>query len=158
MTVFETTRRVPYTAAQMYALVLDIEAYSEFMPLCSGSHVTSRRQLDGGREELIAVLHVAHARTGIRGSFESTVTADPAACTIAAESSTGLIKRLHNEWQFRDRPGGGSVILFSIEYRLRSWALQTLLTSLYDRAFEAITRAFLERARIIYGTVDRASA
>ena len=42
MPKFETRRRVPHTARQMYDLVADVERYPQFLPLCKGLRVRSR--------------------------------------------------------------------------------------------------------------------
>ena len=42
MPSFKTTRRVPYSASEMFALVADVERYPEFVPLCESLVVTSR--------------------------------------------------------------------------------------------------------------------
>ena len=42
MPQFETRRRLPYTARQMYDLVADVERYPEFLPLCDVLHIRSR--------------------------------------------------------------------------------------------------------------------
>ena len=42
MPKFETRRRVPYTARQMYDLVADVERYPEFLPLCEALKVLTR--------------------------------------------------------------------------------------------------------------------
>ncbi len=44
MPTFETTRRVPFTAEQMFAVVADVERYPEFLPLCEGLLVSAREE------------------------------------------------------------------------------------------------------------------
>ncbi|MEE9423258.1 MAG: SRPBCC family protein, partial [Gammaproteobacteria bacterium] len=44
MTEINRHALVPYTAAQMFALVDDIETYPEFLPWCTRTHVISRDQ------------------------------------------------------------------------------------------------------------------
>ena len=44
MPQFETTRRIAHTPDKMFALVADIEKYPEFLPLCTGLTVRTRRE------------------------------------------------------------------------------------------------------------------
>ncbi len=41
---FQTTRRVPFSAEQMFAVVADVERYPEFLPLCESLDVRSREK------------------------------------------------------------------------------------------------------------------
>ena len=76
MTKYQTTERLPYTAQQMFDLVASVETYSEFMPLCERSVITSRKPLDDGVEELQATLEVAHKKSGLSDELESLVHID----------------------------------------------------------------------------------
>ena len=64
------TRRVPWTAAQMYGLVADVERYPEFLPLCEALTVRSRKERDG-KTLLIADMTVGYK--AIRETFTSQV-------------------------------------------------------------------------------------
>ncbi len=59
MPSFEMTRRVPFSAKQMFAVVADVERYPEFLPLCEGLHVRSREEVRGARV-LIATMSVGY--------------------------------------------------------------------------------------------------
>ena len=52
MPKFETSRRVPFTARQMFDVVADVERYPQFLPLCEGLVVHSREQ--HGAETMLA--------------------------------------------------------------------------------------------------------
>ena len=53
MPTFTTKRAVPFTPAQMYAVVADVERYPEFLPMCTGLTVTSCDVVPDG-ENLVA--------------------------------------------------------------------------------------------------------
>jgi len=44
MPEFSTTRRVRHNASDMFDLVADVERYPEFLPLCSGMKLRSRKE------------------------------------------------------------------------------------------------------------------
>ena len=43
MPQFDTSRRIDHSAANMFALVADVERYPEFVPLCESLVVKSRQ-------------------------------------------------------------------------------------------------------------------
>jgi len=157
MPSFRTTRRVPFTARQMFDLVADVERYPEFLPLCEALVVRSRER-QGEREVLIADMTAGYK--AIRETFTSRVTLDPANLTVTAEGtpdSKGPFRQLENRWEFRAAPGGCEVKFF-IAYAFRSMMLQMLVGALFDRAFRRYTRAFEERAQAVYGAEPAAAA
>ncbi len=54
MPQFKARRRVRHSATDMFALVVDIERYPEFVPLCSDMRVRGRTQIAEGVEVAIA--------------------------------------------------------------------------------------------------------
>ena len=46
---FSTTRRVRHNASDMFDLVADVERYPEFLPLCSGMKLRSRKEQAEGK-------------------------------------------------------------------------------------------------------------
>lgn len=152
MPQFQTRRFVPYSARQMFDLVADVARYPEFLPLCEGMTIRSRRPLGEG-EEVVATMRVGYK--AIQESFTSRVTLEPAKPFVKAEYIDGPFSRLENRWQFIDRPGGGCDVDFFITYEFKSMMLGMLMGGLFDTAFRKFTTAFEERARKIYGPPQR---
>ena len=156
MPSFRTTRRVPFTARQMFDLVAGVERYPEFLPLCEALVVRSRVQ-QGETEVLVADMTVGYK--AIRETFTSRVEVDPVHCEVKAAGAPGMMgpfRQLENRWTFHAVTGGCEVDFF-IAYEFTSGMLQMLVGALFDRAFRRYTLAFEERARAIYGA-DRTSA
>jgi coenzyme Q-binding protein COQ10 len=150
MPSFRTTRRVPFTPRQMFDLVADVERYPEFLPMCEALVVGARAR-PGTAEVLIADMTVGYK--AIRETFTSRATLDPVALGVSVEGapgSRGPFSRLENRWHFRPAPGGCEVDFF-IAYEFKSVMLQLLVGALFERAFRRYTRAFEERAAIVYG-------
>ena len=59
MPSFETTRRIAHSAADMFALVADVEQYPKFVPLCEGLRVI-KREAKADSEIIIAYMTVAY--------------------------------------------------------------------------------------------------
>lgn len=149
MPAFETTRRVPHSAANMFDLVADAEKYPRFLPLCEALRIRGRQGLGDGREVLVADMTVAYKV--IRETYTSRVVLDRPAMAIHVQYLDGPFEHLDNRWTFRDLPEGGCEVGFSIEYRFRNRTLGALMGAMFDRAFHKFSQAFAERADEIYG-------
>jgi len=151
---FRNQRRVRHSAAEMFALVADVERYPEFVPLCRALKVRRREQSAAGLETLIADMEIGYK--AIRETFTSRVALDPARLKIRVEYVDGPFSQLENIWNFRDAAeDGGSTVEFFIAYEFRSRLLAALMGSMFDIAFRKFSAAFEARADEIYG---RASA
>jgi len=154
MPAFRNERRVRHAAAEMFALVADVERYPEFVPLCQGLKVRRRETSEAGIETLIADMEVGYR--AIRETFTSRVALDPARLKIVVEYVDGPFSRLENVWNFRDSAeAGASTVDFYIAYEFRSRVLAALMGAMFDAAFRKFSAAFEARADAVYG---RASA
>ncbi|MCX8569960.1 MULTISPECIES: type II toxin-antitoxin system RatA family toxin [Hyphomicrobiales] len=153
MPKFETTRHVSHSPEEMFALVADVEKYPEFLPLCEGLNVRSRRERDG-REILVADMTVGYK--AIRETFTTQVLLTPAEHTIDVKYLDGPFRYLTNEWKFLASPDGGAKVEFFIDYEFKSRILGALMGTMFDRAFRMFAEAFEKRADAIYGPVKSA--
>jgi len=144
---FEMTRRVPFSAKQMFAVVADVERYPEFLPLCEDLHVRSREDV-GGNSVLIATMSVGYR--AIRESFTSRVTLRPERNEIDVAYLDGPFSHLDNRWRFSDVPGG-SEIHFFIDYAFASRLLAVVMGAVFDKAVRKYAEAFEARANANYG-------
>ena len=155
---FKTRRRVHHTAAQMYALVADVETYPEFLPMCQKLKVLKRDTDEQGDPRLIAQMEVGFK--AIRESFTSMVVLREAARRIEVAYIDGPFRRLVNTWDFvddtrdfvDDAQAGWSSIDFFIDYEFRSRTLALLMGSMFDTAFRRFSLAFEQRADRVYAT------
>ena len=150
MPSFRTSRRVKHPAKEMFALVADVEAYPEFVPMCQRLTLRKRDTDENGRERLVAEMEVGYK--AIRERFTSRVTLEPEAMRIEVEYLDGPFRRLHNTWGFVDEAEPGcSRVEFSIDYEFKSRTLGLLMGAMFDQAFRRFAHAFEERADKVYG-------
>ena len=142
------TRRLPYTARQMFDLVADVESYPKFLPWNSAARIRSRRPIDGG-EVLEADLVISFKV--FRERFGSRVTLWPEAMKIDTEYLDGPFRYLKSGWAFRHAPGGCEVD-FHVDFEFRSAILQGLIGIVFNEAMHRIVRAFETRADQLYGS------
>ncbi len=148
MPKFSTDHRVAHSADEMFALVADVEAYPQFVPLCERLTVRGRRR-EGDREVLVADMTVGYK--AIRETFTTRVALDRTASLIQADYLDGPFRHLHSVWTFRAEGESACVVGFAIDYEFKSRLLSALMGSVFDRAFRKFTTAFEERANRVYG-------
>jgi coenzyme Q-binding protein COQ10 len=153
MPSFTTRRRVPYTPAQMFDLVADVERYPHFLPLCEALTVRSREE-QADRTVIVATMVAGYQ--AIRESFTTRVTLLPTEPRVLVEYLDGPFRRLENRWLFKPVPGGCEVD-FYIDYEFRNPMLGLLVGALFDKAFRRFAEAFEARARAVYGTARPAA-
>lgn len=146
---FETTRVVPFSPEEMYAVVADVEKYPAFLPMCESLHVRSRAETDGVTT-LVATMGIGYK--AIRENFTTQVVLMPNATPMRIDVTylDGPFKHLDNRWRFEPREKG-SAIHFWIDYEFRSAMLGMLMGAVFDKAFRRFAQAFEDRARVVYG-------
>jgi coenzyme Q-binding protein COQ10 len=154
MPAFRTSRRVRHSAAEMFDLVADIEAYPGFVPLCKALRIRRRSEEADGRVILIADMEVGYK--AIQEKFTSKVTLDRANLAILAEYIDGPFKSLENHWTFTDETsektqGPLCRVDFAIAYEFKSRMLAALVGGIFDTAFRKFAAAFEQRADVVYG-------
>ena len=146
MPKFEATRRVAHTPQEMFALVADIEAYPQFLPLCESLTVRSRKERDG-RTILVADMSIGYK--AIRETFTTQVLLNPAEHAIDVKYIDGPFKYLSNIWRF-DPAEKGCEVHFFIDYEFKSRILGAVMGTMFDRAFRMFSEAFEKRADVVY--------
>jgi len=155
MPSFHTTRRVAHSAADMFALVANIERYPEFVPLCKALRVL-RREHHGTHETLTARMTVAYKL--FTENFTSRVVLRPDEHAIVVDYLDGPFRKLHNRWTFTQAGEGASQVGFLLDYEFKSHAFQMMMGAVFDRAFRKFAEAFEARADAIYGRRQAAFA
>ena len=148
MPEFSDRRRVRHAAADMFALVADIERYPEFVPLCRELKVRKRTPGPEGVEVVIASMAVSYKF--LRESFASRVTLDRPNLQILVEYLEGPFSHLENRWTFHAVGEKVCDVEFFIDYEFRSRMLGLLMGSMFDIAFRRFAHAFEQRADRIY--------
>jgi coenzyme Q-binding protein COQ10 len=149
MPEFSTTRRVRHNASDMFDLVADVERYPEFLPLCSGMKLRSRKEQAEGVVVIVADMTVAFKL--IRETFRSRATLDRANLRILVEYLEGPFSRMENRWEFHPVQDNLCDVKFFITYEFRSRMLGMLMGAMFDTAFRRFAVAFEQRADVIYG-------
>lgn len=138
------TRRLPYTAEQMFDLVADVDKYPEFLPWVVATRV--RKDSD---TEMTADMLVGFK--ALREKFTSKVVKNRPE-TINVHYIDGPLRDLDNNWTFRDVEEGVCEIDFCVDFAFKNIMFETLAGQYVDRAFRKMVLAFEERAAQLYGS------
>jgi ribosome-associated toxin RatA of RatAB toxin-antitoxin module len=133
---------VEHSAAEMYALVEDIEAYPVFLPWCVAAVVHERRP--GATKATLTV-----GAGALRHSFTTQNENRPGEA-IDMRLVAGPFRRFAGQWRFVPLAPHACRIEFSLRYEFASRALARLLAPLFDRMADTMVEAFVRRAAQVY--------
>ncbi|CAF2052743.1 unnamed protein product [Rotaria magnacalcarata] len=141
-------RLLGYTSDEMYAVVVDVARYREFVPWCIRSEILKpvqpklfKARMEIGfqvlKEQYTAV--VTHEKPGLVKSV----------CTDGA-----LFNYLITEWRFlpgAEKQPRSCVLDFYVSFEFRSLLHAKVATMFFDEVVRQMVSAFLKRAEKLYG-------
>lgn len=139
-------RMVPHSAAQMLALVADVETYPAFIPHCARMEV--RRSLDAPQTRFDARMHIRFGP--IAQAYTSRIEVDPVAHTLRARAVDGPFSHLDSIWRFTET-GQGTAIRFDIDFAIANPLLRSVAEPAFAAKQEEIIDAFVVEAQRRYG-------
>ena len=129
---------VEQSAAELYALVQDIDAYPEFLPWCVAAQVRERSP-----HRTVATLTVG--MKGLKQSF-TTENVDRDGESIDMKLLEGPFKRFSAHWRFKALGRHAAKIEFSLGYEFASRILARALDPLFETIANTMVDAFTRRA------------
>ena len=138
MHCFEESREIGCSATEMFAIVLDIEAYPQFLPWVADARILSRNE-DELSAELVADF------SGMRQTFR---TVDRFALNrmIEIRLLDGPFRFLESLWTFEPLSDDRCRVHFSIEFEFSNRVLSLVATPLFQSACKSMVHAFEQRA------------
>jgi coenzyme Q-binding protein COQ10 len=156
MSAYTERRFLPYTPAQLFELVAAVDRYPEFLPWCLGARIRFAKTLQGSSSKALMVADLVIGFRMFRERYTSRVTLQPPQ-RIDVVYVEGPFQYLNNHWIFEpvsrsaERPVGGTMLTFHIEFEFRSTLLQALVGGLFNDAVRRMVAAFEGRAKRLYG-------
>jgi coenzyme Q-binding protein COQ10 len=138
-------RVLPYSQAQLFDLVADIERYPEFLPWCVGARI--RKRLPDGTMEADLVIGFKM----FRERFGSIVKPDRANHRIDVSYVDGPFRYLNNHWKFIAEGENRTRVDFFVDFEFKSALLQKVIGVLFNEAVRRMVAAFENRAKQLYG-------
>jgi ribosome-associated toxin RatA of RatAB toxin-antitoxin module len=143
MAIVEKSVLVGHSAAKMYALVEQVEAYPQFLPWCSGAEVQRADE-----QRAVATLHVNYH--GLRQNFTTeNRMEEPALIEMALVH--GPFHHLDGFWRFVPLAENACKVEFRLSYELSGKLMDKLAGPVFHHIANTFVEAFVRRAAAVYG-------
>lgn len=134
---------LPYSTAQMYALVNDVARYPEFVPWCASASIHQADQ------------HVMRASLIIEWQgIRSSVTTENKLIenqSITMNLVQGMIQHLTGQWQFIAFNETSCQVKLSVNIEFKNRLMGLVFSRIMQQVLNRITDAFCARAKSLYG-------
>lgn len=144
MAIVEKSVLIGHSAAKMYALVADCEAYPQFLPWCSGTEV---KLIDANKA--MATLHVNYH--GLRLHFTTENRMEKGAL-IEMKLVNGPFKHLDGFWRFAPLAEQACKVEFRLSYELSGKLVDKLAGPVFSHIANTLVEVFVKRAVSLYGS------
>ncbi len=138
---------VPYSAAQLYHLVNDIEAYPQFLPWCASSKIVSRTP-----HEMWATISMQKGQ--LRKSFTTRNHLYPEH-RIQLRLVDGPFRKLEGEWRFDACDEKSCRVNLDLEFDFSGPLLKLLIGPFFDQIAHSLVDAFCRRAAQVHNPAVR---
>jgi len=143
MTIISKSAMVPYTPAEMFALVDDIESYPGFLPWCSGTQVLERND-----DEVRATISLS--KSGVNQSF-TTCNRIQKNKMIEMRLVEGPFKHLQGYWGFDPLGENGCKVSLDLEFEFAGRVLDMVVGPVFSQVANSLVDSFQKRAVDVYG-------
>jgi len=144
MAIVEKSVLIGHSAAKMYALVADVEAYPQFLPWCSRAEV---QLVDA--HKAVATLHVNYH--GLRQHFSTENHMDKGAL-IEMKLLNGPFKHLDGFWRFAPLAEQACKVEFRLSYELSGKLMEKIAGPVFNHIANTFVEVFVKRAVTLYGS------
>jgi len=134
---------VGHSAEQVYALIVDVERYPEFLPWCDSTEVESRTA-----DEMVASLSIR--RGPLRTRFTTRNRMDPGR-SLSMSLERGPFRTLEGLWTLEPLGEDGCSVQLRMRFEFSATVAGALLEPVFEETAGSLVDAFVARAREIYG-------
>ena len=140
------SKKMHYSADEMFELVSDVENYPFFVPACKSLEIVKKVTKD----DVIYIDAIMEVGYGFLNEFfTSHITLNKKKSTIEVINNDGPFQKLNNYWQFTDI-ADGSEILFEIDFIAKNSFTGKIINIMFERVFSKYIYAFEGRAKELY--------
>ena len=143
MPSIERSALIAVPAADVYALVNDVEQYPAFLPWCAHAEILSKSET-----EVVARIEIA-----VRGRRETLVTRNrlTPSSAIALEMVEGPFRHFEGRWQFTPLGDAGCRVNLEVSFELANRLVGAFTAPFLHRIADRIVDAFAARVRAVSG-------
>lgn len=142
MAVVEKSVLIEHTAAEMFNLVDDVEAYPSFLPWCGGVDMHEKNDV-----QTAATLHINYH--GIKAHF-STINQKTFPSLMIIRLRDGPFRQLDGNWRFTPLGEAACKIEFRLHYEFSSRLLEKAVGSVFNHIANTFIESFVKRAKEIH--------
>lgn len=142
MPIVKKSALVPYSAGQMFNLVLDMPAYPGFLPWCHGARVLSQTE-----NQLCGEIEVA--RLGIHQRF-STCNRFVRDRQMRIDLLDGPFRKLTGGWVFTPLREDACKVELELDFEFRGGLIDKAFGAVFHQIANTLVDAFCKRAGEIY--------
>lgn len=135
---------VPYSAAQMFELVKDVEEYPSFLPWCNDAEVHIR-----GGDFIEASLELHRAGISKRFRTRNHFVANE---SLGIELVGGPFRRMSGGWRFEQLGDAGCKVVLDLEFEFESRATDVIFGRFFEHTCNALVDSFTQRAAQVYAS------
>lgn len=133
---------IHHTAAQMYALVDDVNSYPAFLPWCGGVDL-----LHQDAQSTKATIHIAYH--GLKQNF-TTENHKTYPNLMDIKLVDGPFKHLEGVWKFIELSDEACKIEFMLSYEFANSFLEKLIAPVFSHIANTFVDGFVARADVVY--------
>ncbi len=133
---------VPYSAAQMFALVKDVEAYPAFLPWCNDAEVHVRES-----DFIEASLGLRRGNINKRFRTRNVLREDE---YLGIELVGGPFRHMSGGWSFQPLGNAGCKVELTLEFEFENRATDVIFGRFFEHTCNALVDSFTQRAARIY--------
>ena len=133
---------VPYSAAQMFALVKDVEAYPAFLPWCNDAEVHIRAE-----DFIEASLELHRGRVSKRFRTRNVLQENE---FLGIELVGGPFRHMSGGWTFQQLGNAGSKVALELDFEFESRAVDVVFGRFFEHTCNTLVDSFTQRAAQIY--------
>lgn len=143
MAMVEKSVLIERSAAQMFALVDDVESYPSFLPWCSRTEVPFRDDV-----KTVATLHISFLHVNSQFTTEN---AKEFPLRMSIKLVHGPFRRLEGLWRFKPLAPQACRIDFQLAYEFSGKWLEKVIGPVFSQIANTMVEAFVKRAGEVYG-------
>ncbi len=143
MTTISKSALVSHSPEQMFRLIDNIEAYSEFLPWCAKATEISRDE-----KNVEASVLISHS--GFNKEF-TTQNKNTAFSKIEMHLVNGPFKKLDGVWLFEPLGDTACKVSLDLEFEFSSKIIGITLGPVFSKVANTLVDAFIKRADVVYG-------
>lgn len=148
MTNFSESKTLPYSAKQIFDLVIDIEQYPKFLPWCKIAKITEIIDDKTLKADLVINFKNFFEKYTSEVTYQQ-INDDE--FYINAVAIDGPFKSLITKWHLKKINNQNSQIDFFIDFSFNSIILEKMISSFFEKAAQKMINAFETRAKDLYG-------